>query len=111
MVVGMDSRTATPRVDGLSLTGVIRGFAEGSLVGLGFALAILAIGTPLALLVRGVHEGLSWLVRLRGETSALMDAFVSVSSILGVLILVAVFTRLLVGFLQLAAQVSHPREQ
>ena len=77
---------------------VIRGFAEGSLAALGFALAILLLGTPLALLARGVHEGLSWLVRLRGETSALMEAFVSVSSVLGTVILVAVFVRLLVGF-------------
>ena len=98
MVVGMDNRTATPQVDGLSFMRVIRGFAEGSLVALGFALAILLIGTPLALLVRGEHEGLSWLVRLRGETSALMEAFVSVSSVLGTVILVAVFIRLLVGF-------------
>ena len=99
MVVGMDNRTATSRVAGLtSFMRVIRGFAEGSLVVLGFALAILLIGTPLALLARGVHEGLSWLVALRGETSALMEAFVSVSSVLGTVILVAVFVRLLVGF-------------
>ena len=65
---------------------------------LGFALAILLIGTPLALLARGVHEGLSWLVALRGETSALTDVFVSVSSGVGTVILVAVLVRLLVGF-------------
>ena len=98
MVVGMDNRTATRKVDGLSFMRVIRGFAEGALVALGFALAILLIGTPLALLARGVHEGLSWLVRLRGETSALMEALVTVSSVLGTVILVAVFVRLLVGF-------------
>ena len=77
---------------------VIRGFAEGSLVALGLALAILLIGTPLALLARGVHEGLSWLVGLRGETSALIEAFVSMAGVLGTVILVAVFVRLLVGF-------------
>ena len=77
---------------------VVRGFAEASLVVLGFALAILLIGTPLALLARGVHEGLSWLVALRGETSALMEAFVSVSTVLGTVILVDVFVRLLVAF-------------
>jgi hypothetical protein len=102
MVLGMDNRTSTStsRVAGLtSLIRVIRAFAEGSLVALGFGLAILLIGTPLALLARGVHEGLSWLVRLRGETSALMDAFVSVSSVVGTVILIAVFVRLVVGFL------------
>jgi len=99
MVDGMDNRTSTSRVTGLtSLMRVIRGFAEGSLVVLGFPLAILLIGTPLALLARGVHEGLSWLVALRGETSALIEAFVSVVTVLGTVILVAVFVRLLVGF-------------
>jgi hypothetical protein len=43
---------------------VIRGFAEGSLVVLGFALAIVLIGSPLALLARGVHEALSWLIAM-----------------------------------------------
>jgi hypothetical protein len=99
MVVGMDNRNAIPRVGGLrSFIRVIRGFAEGSLVVLGFALAILLIGAPLALLARGVHEGLSWLVGLKNETTALMDAVVYVSSIAGTLILVAVLVRLLVGF-------------
>src|SRR3954451_16111540 len=99
MALGMNNRTAMPRVDGLrSFLRVIRGFAEGSLVALGFALAILLIGTPLALLARGVHEGLSWLVRLRGETSALLEAFFSASSVLGTVILVAVFIRVLAGF-------------
>jgi hypothetical protein len=95
----MDNRTATSRVGALrSFIRVIRGFAEGSLVVLGFALAILLIGTPLALMARGVHEGLSWLVALRGETSALTEAFVSVSSVVGIVILVAALVRLLVGF-------------
>ena len=99
MVDGMDNRTSTSGVSGLtSFIRVIRGFAEGSLVVLGFALAILLIGTPLALLARGVHEGLSWFVALRGETSALVDAFVSVSTVIGTVILVASFVRLLVAF-------------
>ena len=51
MVVGMDDRTATLKADGLSFMRVIRG-AEGSLVALGFVLAILLIGTPLALWAR-----------------------------------------------------------
>ena len=65
IVIGMDNRTATSRVGALkSFVRVVRGFAEGSLIVLGFALAILLIGTPLALVARGVHEGLSWLVAL-----------------------------------------------
>jgi hypothetical protein len=99
MVVGMDNRTATSRIGVLrSFIRVVRGFAEGSLVVLAFGLAILLVGTPLALLARGVHEALSWLVALRGETSALMEALVSVSSFLGTVILVAAFVRLIVGF-------------
>jgi len=94
-----NNRTATFRIGALrSFVRVVRGFAEGSLVVLGFALAILLIGTPLALLARGVHEGLSWLVALRDETSVLMEALVSASSFLGTVILVAVLVRLLVGF-------------
>jgi hypothetical protein len=99
MVIGMHNRTTMPRVAGLrSFLRVIRGFAEGSLAALGFALAILLIGTPLALLAQGVHEGLSWLAASRGETSALMEAFVSASSVVGTVILVGVLVRLLVGF-------------
>jgi len=98
MVLGMANRIETPEVSGLSLVGVIRGFAEGSLVAVGFGLAILLIGTPLALLARGVHDGLSWLVGLGSETSGLMAAFVSVSSVLGSVILVVAFVRLLVAF-------------
>jgi hypothetical protein len=100
MVIGMNNNTtSTSRVAGLtSFVRVIRGFAEGSLVALGFAVAILLIGAPLALLARGVHEGVSWLAALRGETSALMEAFVSVSSVVGTVILVGVLVRLLVGF-------------
>jgi hypothetical protein len=100
MVVGMDNTTSTPRVDGLrSFLRVIRGFAEGSLVVLGFALAILLVGTPLALLARGVHAALSYLVRLGGEPSALMGAFVSLATGVVSVILVAVLVRLVVGFL------------
>jgi hypothetical protein len=86
IVRGMDNRTGTARNSALtSLVRVIRGFAEGSLVALGFAVAILLIGTPLALFVRGLHEGLSWLVRLSGDTSALMEGLVSISSVAGAL--------------------------
>jgi hypothetical protein len=61
----MEIRTAGSRVGTLgSLVRVVRGVAEGSLVALAFALAILVIGTPLALLARGIYEGLGWLVAL-----------------------------------------------
>jgi hypothetical protein len=97
--MGMDNRTAISRVGALkSFVRVVRGFAEASLVVPGFALAILLIGTPLALVARGVHDALSWLVALRGETSALTEAFIPVSSVIGTIILAAVLVRLLVGF-------------
>ena len=75
---------------------VIRGFAEASLVALAFAVAIVLIGMPVTLIVRGLHEGLSWLVRLGGEMSGVIDAVVSVSSVAGGLVIAAVFARLLV---------------
>jgi hypothetical protein len=65
IVPGMDNKLAARQRGGLtSFARVIRGFAEASLVALGFALAILLIGTPVALIVRGLQEGLSWLARL-----------------------------------------------
>jgi hypothetical protein len=83
-----------------SLLRVVRGFAEASLAALAFVLAILLIGTPIALIVRGLHETLSWLVRLRGEMTTLVEALVSVGSVGGGLVLTAVLIRLLVGFFQ-----------
>jgi hypothetical protein len=50
---------------------IIRGFAEASLVAVTFTLAILVIGTPIALLVRALHDGLSWLVGLGGDMAAM----------------------------------------
>lgn len=43
---------------------IIRGFAGASLVAVAFALAILIIGTPIALIVGAAHAGLSWLIGL-----------------------------------------------
>ena len=43
------------------LVRIIGEFAEGSLVAVAFALAILLLATPIALLVRGIHATLSWL--------------------------------------------------
>ena len=97
----MDNRTPTARGNGLrSLLRVIRAFAEGSLVVLGFALSMVLVGTPLALLARGVHAGLSWLVRLTGEPSTLIEAFVSLATAVGSVILVGGLIRLLVGFVR-----------
>jgi len=67
-------------------------------VAFGFALAILAVGTPIVLSIRGLYEGLSWLTRLVGGSSAFVDALASVSSVAGGVILTAVFIKLLVRF-------------
>jgi hypothetical protein len=82
----------------MSFVRVMRGFAEASLVALAFVCAILLIGIPIALIVRGLHEGLSWVVRLGGDMSALVQALVSVSIVAGGLVIAAVFARLLVRF-------------
>ena len=82
----------------MSLVRVIRGFAEGSLAVLAFAIAIVVLGIPLALMVRGLHDGLSALVRLRGDMSPLVEALVSVSSVAGSLVLALVVATLLVRF-------------
>jgi hypothetical protein len=95
IVLGMCNRIASGMT---SFVRVIRAFAEASLVALGFAFAILVIGTPIALIVRGLHEGLSWLARLVGDPSSMIDALVSVSAVAGGVFLTAVFIRLLVGF-------------
>jgi hypothetical protein len=80
----------------MSFVRVIRGFAEGSLAALVFAFAILVIGTPIALIIRGLDEGLSWLVRLGGEMSSRGEALVSVSSVTGGLVIALLVARLIV---------------
>src|SRR5438128_2076198 len=77
---------------------IIRGFAEASLAALAFALAILVIGTPIALLVRALHDSLSWLVGLRGDMAAMERMLVSVASTVGAIALTAVCTRAIVVF-------------
>jgi hypothetical protein len=81
---------------GYSPVRIISELAEGSLVAMAFALAILLIGTPIALLVRGVHASLSWLAALRGDMLTIDPALVSVASSLGALALTALFARALV---------------
>ena len=93
----MTNRPATrQRGATASFVRVVRGFAEASLVALAFACAILLIGLPIALIVRGLHEALSWLVARPGTMSALVEAFVSVSSVTGGVVVTAVLARLLV---------------
>jgi nucleotide-binding universal stress UspA family protein len=53
-----------PRPWTTSFLRVVRAVAEGSLVVLGFAAAILLIGSPVALLVRVLHEGVSLIAAL-----------------------------------------------
>jgi len=69
------------------------------LVALGFVIAVLLIGTPVALIVRGLHGGFSWVAQLRGDASPFGEALVAVSSIAGGVILTAVFVRLLDGLI------------
>jgi hypothetical protein len=97
-VSGMGNKPATQRGQTVSFVRVIRGFAGASLAALGFVVAILLIGTPVALIVRGLYEGLSRLARGGGDISALADALVSVASVAGGVVLAGVFVRLLVAF-------------
>jgi hypothetical protein len=78
---------------------VVRAFSGVSMVALGFPVVILAIGTSIALVIRALHDGLSWLVRLVGDPSAIGEALVTVSSVVGSVIVAALLMRLLVEFL------------
>jgi hypothetical protein len=78
----------------------VRAFTGASLVALGFPVVILAIGTSIALIVRGLYEAVSWLARLAGDLSAIREALVSVSSVVGSVMVLALLIRLLVEFLQ-----------
>jgi hypothetical protein len=75
-----------------------RAFAGASLVALAFGFAVFLIGLPLALGVRVVHEGLSWLARLGGETGPVAEALVSIASVVGGIMLTVVFARALIAF-------------
>ena len=95
----MNNRRATHDDDRTMPFGrVIRGIAEGALAAVAFAFAILLIGIPIALIVRGLHAGLSWFVRLAGEVPALVEALVSVSSTVAGLVTALVVAALLVRF-------------
>jgi hypothetical protein len=82
IIPGMENRAEIIRSGRLTaFVRVIRGVAEASLVSIGFGFVILVIGTPIALIVRGLHETLSWLARFSGNPSAMAGALVSVSSV------------------------------
>ena len=99
IVFSMRNKAAIYRHTGIaSFWQGVRAFAEASLLALAFGFAILLIGVPLALSVRVVYESLSWLARLGGEMGAVVQTLVSVASVVGGIIVTAVFTRGLVGF-------------
>jgi hypothetical protein len=49
------------RVEGVRVLRVIRAFAEAALVSIAFALAILLIGLPFALLGKVLHALMTWM--------------------------------------------------
>lgn len=99
IIFSMSNNAAIHRHTGItSFWQGVRAFAGASLVALGFGFAILLIGVPLALSVRVVYEGLSWLARLGGEMGAVVQMLVSVASVVGGIAMTAVFTTGLVGF-------------
>jgi len=100
ILLGMKAgnRTSTGAIT--SFVRLIRAAAGASLAMVGFALAILLIGAPVALIVRAVHESATRLVRLRGDMSPLAEALVAVSSVVVAIVLVVAFVRLVAGFLE-----------
>lgn len=76
----------------------LRTIAEASLVAtLGLPVAVLLIGTPIALLVRTLYEGLSWLTRSGNMTGPFIEAVVAVASAAGGVFLFALSARFFVG--------------
>jgi hypothetical protein len=98
MTSSVRNEAAAHRNGGIApLVRVVRAFAEASVVMLAFVFAILLVGLPIAMSVRAVHEGLSWLARRGGEMGAATEVLVSVASIVGGIIATAAFARVLVG--------------
>ena len=102
----MDDRPARQRSI-TSFARVVRAFAEGALVAIGFALVMLLIGAPVALGIRYLHAGLSWLAASGGRVSAPVEALVSVASVAGGVIVAFVFVKLLVGVLAWRREVTQ----
>jgi len=59
---------------------------------------VLLLGAPLALLVRTLHEGLSWLTRAGGMTSPFIEASIAFASAVSGLALFALSARVLLRF-------------
>jgi len=78
----------------LTILGIVRAFAEGSLLVFALGAAILVIGMPFALVIRGLHEVLSHLAKVAGlEWSSLVQAAVYVTSVVGGIAVCTVFAR------------------
>jgi hypothetical protein len=94
-VVGMNMTVTTRGHSRLpTILGIVRAFAEGSLLVFGLGGAILVIGMPFALAIGGLHEGLSHLAQLVGlEWSSLVQAAVYVTSVVGGIAVGTVFAR------------------
>jgi hypothetical protein len=98
IVLSMRKKAASHRNTGMaSFARGVRAFAEATLVALAFGFAIFLIGLPLALSVRVVHESLSWLVQLGGDVGPAAEV-VTVASVVGGIMLTAVFAAALVRF-------------
>jgi hypothetical protein len=80
------------------VTRVLRAFAEGSLVAIGFGFAVLLLGLPIALSVRATSAALSWAVGAERELSILAEALVYAATVVGALALMALICRALVAF-------------
>lgn len=80
------------------VTRVLRAVAEGSLVAIGFGFAVLLLGLPIALSVRATSAVLSWAVGAERERALLGEVLVQTGSVIGALVLMALFIRALVAF-------------
>ena len=67
--------------------------AASVLGAVGLPVVALFIGTPIALLVRTLHEALSWLTRFGGITGPLIEAFIALASSVGGVVLFALCAR------------------
>ena len=97
------------------MTRVLRAFAEGSLVAIGFGFAVLLLGLPIALSVRATSAVLSWAVGAERELSILDEALVSAASVVGALALMALIGKALVAFFgwrrTICSRFTHSRKR
>ena len=78
-----------------SLTRIIARLVGVSLVSVGFGLAVLLIGWPLAASLWLAHEGVAWIARVNGQTHPLSEVLVSIVSTVAGLLLTAFLARML----------------